>query len=515
MSKYRCEINLVFTEKTKKCSIFFSGDPVKSTYHPSSASDSPHTHTVIDTQIPQTAATDWMLSGNLSPTSARAIPSPMRRDAYVGQRSEGRSAHSHRSRSRESSTKSILSLKRHDSTVARGSRSRSAHSHRSGSLESSTKSIRSLMQSDAYVGQRSESRATHSHRSVSRGSSCSVRSRNSSRRKNYSDSNSPEKLQAPLRSDRGSTSISRNPKKSNASVLNGREHSRNSEQKKAPIKLQNKKYERNSDRAGGSISLPSAASRRETVNCRKSPQNDERIGIRSRSRSKNRYSQESGALTSSIRLQKEKYDRYSKQAPGTVSLPCTTEVQLPSDASSSCQSQSLLKNMMKELRDLTKTVVQHQHQSDRRLTRMEVSINKTLVRLGDITRSNADHLSDDFQHTSQREHSRGSSRDGPNIENRRSHSGQSVWDDYLPHSGQRSQRQDLRVGEHLRDISHGSPRSVLREQRSLEVPIKRLSELAGADLKLQQREFFTFLVTLLINLVRFLNLLMRFFRFFS
>ncbi len=491
--------------------MFSDPDP---TCHRSSATDLQHTQTVIDTQIPQLAATDSTLSVNLSPTSVisvRAIPSTMQHNSNVERGSKSRSTHSHRSISRESSTKRIPSPMRHNSNVGRGSKSRSTHSHRSISRESSTKRNSSPMRHNSTVGRRSESRSTHSHRSRSRASSRnrisspnrhnsnvgrrsesrsthSHRSRSresstksssrrsgsrsadsqrsatcvsrdgsiddscpsrSSSRNNKSDSNEAEIWQAPLRQNRGSTS---NPKiqKIGASVINGGKRPR--KQKETPMKPQNKRYERNSDRTGGSISLPSAAYRREIV---------------------------------------------------AASLPFATGVQLPPGCSSSCQSQSLLKGLMKELRSLTKTVVQHQHQSDRRLARMEVSINKALVRLGDITRSNAVQLSDESRHTSHREYSRGSSIEGRNRQN----SGQSLWDECsFSISGPSSQRQDLRGSEHRRDINHAPPRSVLRDQRSPEVPIKRLSELAGIDQKLLHREFFTFLVNLFINLVRFLTL---------
>lgn len=132
------------------------------------------------------------------------------------------------------------------------------------------------------------------------------------------------------------------------------------------------------------------------------------------------------------------------------------------DFSGRDQCPKLLKNVLKELRDLTKTVVNYQHQNDRRLSRMEVSINKTLVRIGDITRlndgrsTNAEVPRDSQEYSSGNEH---------------------------------EQRKDRR------DYTDGARRQILSNDRKCpELPIGSLNEVNNMCERLKADDFFLFLV---------------------
>lgn len=124
--------------------------------------------------------------------------------------------------------------------------------------------------------------------------------------------------------------------------------------------------------------------------------------------------------------------------------------------------------MLTEVRCLTKVVVKNQHENDRRLTRMEVSINKTLVRLGDITRSNAAHSNDDVS---------------------RGHYGEARSD------VRRYSRGDSRSEERERRRSNiNDPRP--QRHQSCDMPIQSLNQLGDANQQFKNKDFFTFMVTL-------------------
>lgn len=53
-----------------------------------------------------------------------------------------------------------------------------------------------------------------------------------------------------------------------------------------------------------------------------------------------------------------------------------------------CESKSLINNLIKKIETLENTIYKSNCQNDRRLTRMEVTINKTFIRLSDVCQSN-------------------------------------------------------------------------------------------------------------------------------
>lgn len=129
---------------------------------------------------------------------------------------------------------------------------------------------------------------------------------------------------------------------------------------------------------------------------------------------------------------------------------------------SSSAIETLLQKLDKDVRQLSETVNKNYQQSDRRLSRMEVTISKTLVRLGDITRSNA----------------------ASNHEEPPSNSSRNI---------------PRRMDEGMRGNSGESSRNFLtreqREQRTPDFPIQSLNELNHLNQQLN-RDFLNFLVNI-------------------
>lgn len=164
---------------------------------------------------------------------------------------------------------------------------------------------------------------------------------------------------------------------------------------------------------------------------------------------------------------------------------------------------------MNELRMLTKTVCKNHHEADRRLTRMEVSINKTLVQLGDITRLNAVH-SRDFRECSDEDVRRSDAQTFGDNSRRQRHNDvpfrnessrrQQIEDFGIRRQredfGSRQQREDLGSRQRYDEGRSGANSGSSRQQSMCELPISNLSELTGKNLELMDKRFFSSLVSL-------------------
>lgn len=136
-----------------------------------------------------------------------------------------------------------------------------------------------------------------------------------------------------------------------------------------------------------------------------------------------------------------------------------------------------IKNLMVDVRDLSKSIVKYNHQIDRRLCRMEVAVNKILVRIGDITRSDATQSNGVSRAVPQNVEFNSGDRPSPNQENH-----------FYSSNGPRRE-----VHGDVSRSSHHNPRT----QRSPELPMLSLNELSDLNQQLKNADYFTFLVHLL------------------
>lgn len=131
-----------------------------------------------------------------------------------------------------------------------------------------------------------------------------------------------------------------------------------------------------------------------------------------------------------------------------------------------------MKNILGEVRSLTHT--KHNYETDKRLSRMEVTVNKILIRLGDITRANTTQgLSHSDNRSSRPQNDEGSSKSQHYFHSPRR--GGFV-------SSQREIHRNVRGGSH--DHRHRIPN----------LPIFSLNELSDINFKLKNSDYFTFLV---------------------
>lgn len=150
--------------------------------------------------------------------------------------------------------------------------------------------------------------------------------------------------------------------------------------------------------------------------------------------------------------------------------------------------------LIMEMRSLTKTVCKNHRENDRRLTRMEVGINKTLVRLGDITRLNAARSPNSREDSIEDLHHRGAPSYGESSRQQRREnfggpSRQQRREDFGGSSKQQRRDNVQSREENFRNFVE--PRGHLK----CDLPILSLNELTALNQQLMDWDFFTFLVS--------------------